>query len=72
MTKTADVVRNQDKLRRDIEDNLRYREIKAKVDSCTLEIESLEERILAMGGVSASEADLLKLNKERERLLSEV
>lgn len=72
VNKTADVVRNQDKLRRDIEDNLRYREIKAKVDGCTLEIESLEERILGMGGISASEADLGKLNKERERLLSEL
>ncbi|XP_024985051.1 DNA repair protein RAD50 isoform X2 [Cynara cardunculus var. scolymus] len=72
VNKTADVVRNQDKLRRDIEDNLRYREIKAKVDGCTLEIESLEERILGMGGISASEADLGKLSKERERLLSEL
>ncbi|KVH90979.1 DNA repair protein Rad50 [Cynara cardunculus var. scolymus] len=65
VNKTADVVRNQDKLRRDIEDNLRYREIKAKVDGCTLEIESLEERILGMGGISASEADLGKLKNEK-------
>lgn len=72
VNKTAEVVRNQDKLRRDIEDNLRYREVKAKVEGCTLEIESLEERILAMGGISAFEVDLGKLSKERERLLSEL
>lgn len=72
VNKTEDVVRNQDKLRRAIEENLRFREIKAKVAGCTLVIESLEERILGMGGVSAFEADLAKLSKERERLLSEL
>ncbi|KAI3823111.1 hypothetical protein L1987_04540 [Smallanthus sonchifolius] len=72
INKAADVVRNQDKLRRDIDDNLKYREVKAKVDACALEIESLEERMLAMGGSSATEAVLGKLSKERERLLSEL
>lgn len=72
VNKTEEVVRNQDKVRRDIEDHLQYREIKAKVEGCTLEIESLEERILAIGGISAFEADLGKLSKERERFLSEL
>ncbi|KAL8255468.1 hypothetical protein R6Q59_030535 [Mikania micrantha] len=70
--KTEDMVRNQDKVRRNIDDNLKYREVKAKVDVCTLEIESLEERMLAMGYSSAIEADLGKFSKERERLLSEL
>ncbi|CAI9260748.1 unnamed protein product [Lactuca saligna] len=69
VSKTENLVLNQDNLRRNIEDNLRYREVKAKVDACTLEIESLEERIL---GISASEAHLGKLTKEREGLLSEL
>ncbi|PWA83573.1 DNA repair protein Rad50 [Artemisia annua] len=72
VSKTADLVRDQEKLKRDIEDNLQYREVKAKVNECTLVIESLEERMLAMGGVSANEADREKLSKERERLLSEL
>lgn len=72
VTKTSDLVRNQSNLKRNIEDNLKYREVKAKVESCDLEIKSLEERLLAMGGVSASEADLAKLTRERERLLSEL
>lgn len=72
INKTADVVRDQDTLRRNIDDNLKFREVKAKVDGCTHEIESLEEKILAMGGISATEADLGKFIKERERLLSEV
>nr|XP_043632459.1 DNA repair protein RAD50 isoform X2 [Erigeron canadensis] len=70
--KTEDVKRNQDKLRRDIEDNLRYRETKARVKGCDVEITSLEEKMLAMGGISAHEADLGKLGKERDRLLSEL
>nr|GEU84341.1 DNA repair protein RAD50 [Tanacetum cinerariifolium] len=72
VTKTSDLVRDQDKLKRDIEDNLQYREVRAKVNECALVIESLEERMLAMGGVSANEADRQKLSKERERLLSEL
>ncbi|KAL8227333.1 hypothetical protein R6Q57_017165 [Mikania cordata] len=70
--KTEDMVRNQDKVRRNIDDNLKYREVKAEVDVCTLEIEYLEERMLAIGDSSAIEADLGKLSKERERLLSEL
>ncbi|KAK1435336.1 hypothetical protein QVD17_01097 [Tagetes erecta] len=70
--KTADMVRDQDKVRRNIDDNLIYREVKARVDRLTHEIESLEEKMLAMGGSSATEADLGKFNKERERLLSEL
>lgn len=65
-------MRNQDQLKRNIEDNLNYRKTKADVDKLTIEIELLEERILKMGGVSTVEADLGKLSQERERLLSEV
>ncbi|GKA14218.1 DNA repair protein RAD50 [Tanacetum coccineum] len=72
VTKTSDLVSDQDKLKRDIEDNLQYREVRAKVNECARVIESLEERMLALGGVSANEADRQKLSKERERLLSEL
>ncbi|KAI7751951.1 hypothetical protein M8C21_008273 [Ambrosia artemisiifolia] len=72
MRKTADFVRDQDKVRRNIDDNLKYREVTAKVNACTHEIESLERRMLDMGSSSAAEFDLGKLRKERERLLSEL
>lgn len=71
VNKSADLVRNQELLRRNIEDNLNYRRIKAEVDLFTREIESLEEEILKIGGVFTFEADLEKNSKERERLLSE-
>ncbi|KAI3505731.1 hypothetical protein L1887_27931 [Cichorium endivia] len=65
-------VTKQSDLKRNIEDNIKYTELKAKVDEYALEIESLEENILSMGGIPASEAHFGKLSKERERLLSEL
>uniref|UniRef100_F6GWF5 DNA repair protein RAD50 n=1 Tax=Vitis vinifera TaxID=29760 RepID=F6GWF5_VITVI len=72
LNKSKDLMRNQDQLKRNIEDNLNYRKTKAEVDKLTIEIELLEDRILKIGGVSAVEVDLGKLSQERERLLSEV
>ncbi|XP_050239038.1 DNA repair protein RAD50 isoform X1 [Quercus robur] len=72
LNKSKDLMRNQDQLRRNIEDNLNYRKTKAEVDELTRDIESLEERILKIGGVSTFEAELGKLAQERERLLSEL
>lgn len=65
-------MRNQDQLRRNIEDNLNYRTTKAVVEELTREIESLEEQILNIGGIPAVEAEIVKISRERERLLSEV
>lgn len=72
LSKSKDLMRNQDQLRRNIEDNLNYRKTKAEVDKLTCEIESLEDRILKTGGISTFEAELGKLLQERERFLSEV
>ncbi|KAF3456639.1 hypothetical protein FNV43_RR01293 [Rhamnella rubrinervis] len=72
LNKSKDLMRNQDQLRRNIEDNLNYRKTKADVDELTREIESLEDRIIKIGGISAFEGELVKLSQERERLLSEV
>ncbi|XP_021888957.1 DNA repair protein RAD50 isoform X1 [Carica papaya] len=72
LNKSKDLMRNQDQLRRNIEDNLNYRKTKAEVDELTRDIESLEERIMKIGGVSTVEAELRKLSQERERLLSEL
>lgn len=72
LEKSKDLMRSQDQVKRNIEDNLKYRKVKAEVDDITVEIESLEESILKSGGISAMEAELVKLSKERERLLSEL
>lgn len=72
LTKSKDLKRDQDQLRRNIVDNLEYRNVKARVDELTREIESLEDRILKMGGISMVETELVKLSKERERLLTEL
>ncbi|XP_044486625.1 DNA repair protein RAD50 isoform X2 [Mangifera indica] len=72
LNKSKDLMRNQDQLRRNIEDNLNYRKTKAEVDELSSEIESLEEEILKIGGVSAVESNLTKISQERERLLSEL
>jgi len=72
LNKSKDLMRDQDQLKRNIEDNLNYRKTKAEVDELAREIEMLEENILKAGGVSAIETELQKLARERERLLSEV
>ncbi|CAH2059850.1 unnamed protein product [Thlaspi arvense] len=72
LNKSKDLMRNQDQLRRNIEDNLNYRTTKAEVEELTREIESIEENIFKIGGISAVEAELVKISRERERLLSEL
>ncbi|KAF7807691.1 DNA repair protein RAD50 [Senna tora] len=72
LNKSKDLMRNQDQLKRNIEDNLNYRKTKAEVDDLAREIETLEERILKIGGVSTFQTELQKLSHERERLLSEL
>ncbi|XP_027334431.1 DNA repair protein RAD50 [Abrus precatorius] len=72
LNKSKDLMRDQDQLKRNIEDNLNYRKTKAEVDELASEIETLEEKILKVGGVSAVETELQKLSQERERLLSEL
>lgn len=72
LNKSKDLMRNQDQLRRNIEDNLNYRKLKADVDVISREIESLQERIMEIGGISKFEGEIRKILEERERLLSEV
>ncbi|KAK6279303.1 hypothetical protein POUND7_019570 [Theobroma cacao] len=71
LNKSKDLMRNQDQLRRNIEDNLNYRKTKAEVDKLTREIDLLQERALEIGGISKFEGELRKISEERERLLSE-
>ncbi|XP_073299682.1 DNA repair protein RAD50-like [Primulina huaijiensis] len=72
LEKCRDLTRNQAELRRNIEENLEYRKMKAQVDELTREIESLEDSVLKIGGLSKVEAQLLKLSQERETLLTEL
>lgn len=72
LNKSKDLMRNQDQLRRNIEDNLNYRKTKAEVDALTREIDLVQERIMEIGGISKVEGELRKVLKERERLLSEL
>lgn len=72
LNRSKESLRNQDQLKRNIDDNLNYRKTKAEVDELAREIESLEDQILKIGGVSTYEVDLKKHLQEKERLLSEV
>lgn len=72
LNKSKELLRNQDQLKRNIDDNLNYRKTKAEVDQLTHEIESLEEKVLSIGSMSTLEADLKRHLQEKERLLSEV
>ncbi|KAG9446061.1 hypothetical protein H6P81_012189 [Aristolochia fimbriata] len=72
LSNSKEVLRNQDQLKRNIDDNLNYRKTKAEVDELTYEIQSLEDKKEKIGGVSTFESDLKKKIQERERLLSEL
>ncbi|XWS13350.1 hypothetical protein CRYUN_Cryun36dG0030200 [Craigia yunnanensis] len=72
LNKSKDLMRNQDQLRRNIEDNLNYRKTKAEVDAVTREIDLVQDRIMEIGGISKFEGELRKVSEERERLLSEL
>lgn len=62
----------QELLKHRINQNILYRVAKARVDELTRELESLEQRQVDMGSLEVFEAKLLKLNQERDSLLSEV
>lgn len=70
--KSGGLIQKQGIIRRNIDDNLEYRKLKAQVDGLDGEIDSLETRSLQIGGLSQIEAMLLKLSQERESLLTEV
>ncbi|KAI5406439.1 DNA repair protein rad50 [Lathyrus oleraceus] len=72
LDKRKDLMRNTDLLKIKIEDNLKYRETKAKVDKLSYEVDTLEENMLKVGAVSTIQTELAKLSKERERLLEEL
>jgi DNA repair protein RAD50 len=72
LNKSKELLQSQGQLKRNIDDNLKYRKTKAEVDQLTREIESLEERVLSIGSLSTIEADLKRHSQEKERLNSEV
>lgn len=59
-------------VRRNIEDNIAYRKVKARVDELDHELELLEQRRVETGSTMVIESELLKLHQERDRLLSEL
>ncbi|KAF5199763.1 Dna repair protein rad50 [Thalictrum thalictroides] len=72
LSKSNELMRNQDQLKRNIDDNLNYRKTKAEVDELMHEIEELEDKIVKTGGLSTFEADLKKYLQEKERIRSEL
>ncbi|TVU00315.1 hypothetical protein EJB05_54268, partial [Eragrostis curvula] len=71
LNKSKELLQSQGQLKRNIDDNLKYRNTKAEVDRLTREIELLEERVLSIGSLSTVEADLKRHSQEKERLNSE-
>uniref|UniRef100_A0A803LTL2 DNA repair protein RAD50 n=1 Tax=Chenopodium quinoa TaxID=63459 RepID=A0A803LTL2_CHEQI len=67
-----EIKKNQELLRHNIDDNIIYREAKARVDELTRDLELLEQRLVEIGSAEIIESELFKLGKERDRLLSEL
>ncbi|XBJ02385.1 hypothetical protein VPH35_021776 [Triticum aestivum] len=72
LDKSKQLLRSQDQLKRNIDDNLNYRKTKAEVDRLAHDIELLEENVLSIGSKSTIGADHKRHAQEKERLLSEV
>ncbi|KAL1548104.1 DNA repair protein RAD50 isoform X1 [Salvia divinorum] len=72
LEKSKNLIRSQAEVRRNIQQNLDYREAKAQLDELTREIESLEDSVMNIGGVSKFESLLLKNSQERDSLLKEL
>uniref|UniRef100_A0A0E0CKU6 DNA repair protein RAD50 n=1 Tax=Oryza meridionalis TaxID=40149 RepID=A0A0E0CKU6_9ORYZ len=71
LSKNKELLKSQDQLKRNIDDNLNYRRTKAEVERLTHEIELLEDKVLSIGSLSTIEADLKQHSQEKDRLLSE-
>uniref|UniRef100_A0A0E0K017 DNA repair protein RAD50 n=1 Tax=Oryza punctata TaxID=4537 RepID=A0A0E0K017_ORYPU len=71
LSKNKELLKSQDQLKRNIDDNLNYRKTKAEVERLTHEIELLEDKVLSIGSLSTVETDLKQYSQEKERLLSE-
>uniref|UniRef100_A0A0E0G6V5 DNA repair protein RAD50 n=1 Tax=Oryza nivara TaxID=4536 RepID=A0A0E0G6V5_ORYNI len=71
LSKNKELLKSQDQLKRNIDDNLNYRRTKDEVERLTHEIELLEDKVLSIGSLSTIEADLKQHSQEKDRLLSE-
>lgn len=72
LDKIKEAKQKQDSFRRNLDDNILYRKYKAKVDVLDHELETLEQKRAEIGNAKIIESELLKLNQERDRLLSEL
>ncbi|KAL4192604.1 hypothetical protein AMTRI_Chr06g195080 [Amborella trichopoda] len=72
LDKSKELLRNQDQVKRNIDDNLSYRKTKAEVDDLTHEIDSIEDKMKNIGPFQVFESDLKKQLQDKERLLSEL
>eukprot|EP01018_Ginkgo_biloba_P035575 Gb_12673 [translate_table: standard] len=72
LTRSQELMRSQDQVKRNIDDNINYRKTKAEVDELAREIEALDDNIASVGELSTVEAELKKFLQEKEKLLSEL
>ncbi|GLJ49200.1 hypothetical protein SUGI_1038410 [Cryptomeria japonica] len=72
LNRSQELLRSQDQVKRNIDDNIAYRKTKADVDSLAQEMEALDDKIVSIGEPSAVEADLKRYLQEKEKLLSEL
>lgn len=71
LNRSQELLRSQDQVKRNIDDNIAYRKTKADVDDLAQEMEALDDKIASIGEPSAVEADLKRYLQEKEKLLSE-
>jgi len=72
LNRSQELLRSQDQVKRNIDDNINYRKTKAEVDELAQELEALEDKIVSIGELSAMETELKKCLQEKEKLLSDV
>lgn len=72
LNRSQELLRSQDQVKRNIDDNINYRKTKAEVDELAQELEALEDTIVSIGELSAMETELKKCLQEKEKLLSDL
>lgn len=72
VARVASVVSNKTELKRNIEDNIQYRNSCREEEKMLEVIEGLEAQLTSKGDLQMLETDLKRANNDLQRLLSEV
>ncbi|KAJ7547995.1 hypothetical protein O6H91_08G112800 [Diphasiastrum complanatum] len=72
LSKSHELLRSQDQVKRNIDDNINYRKTLAEEKQLEREIEAIEEQAITIGELTTLEADLKKVLADKQTALNEL